>query len=70
MASKRVIIQMRHYFIYGLPIAGLLITLILIGYFVGIEGYSGWRVWLYCALPLIINLLIALPVWLYFKHKK
>ena len=62
--------KMSTYYRYSVPIAGTLISIILLMYFIGYKGYSGWNVLLYCLQPLIISAIVAIYNWIIFFKRK
>lgn len=59
-----------HYFTWTLPIAGFIATLLELVYFVYINGQHSAVAIAYCLLPLVVNVLIALPVWIFKRWQK
>lgn len=55
-----------------MPFVGLFVSLLLFIYFFGVTGVEGsmWAAVLYCALPFLINAILCLPLWIYFKVSK
>ncbi|WEG73979.1 hypothetical protein [Vagococcus intermedius] len=47
------------YFTKSLPLAGICITFILILFFIVYYGESSLLAWLYCLMPLVVNLLVS-----------
>ncbi|MEE3607049.1 hypothetical protein [Bacillus altitudinis] len=58
--------------IFIMPFVGLFVSLLLFVYFFGVTGVEGsmWAAALYCALPFLINAILCLPLWIYFKVSK
>ncbi|MGE1119190.1 hypothetical protein [Bacillus altitudinis] len=58
--------------IFIMPFVGLFVSLLLFVYFFGVTGVEGsmWAAVLYCALPFLINAILCLPLWIYFKVSK
>lgn len=61
MDKKKIEQNFFNYFILAVPTAGCIVTCILLIYFVGINKQYSFNVFLYCAMPLLVNLLISLP---------
>ncbi|KMK99169.1 membrane protein [Bacillus stratosphericus] len=59
-------------YVFIMPFVGLFVSLLLFVYFFGITGVEGstWAAVLYCALPFLINAILCLPLWIYFKVSK
>lgn len=61
MEKKQIEKKLFNYFMIAVPIAGCIITVILLIYFVGINDQHTFAAFLYCIMPLLVNLLISLP---------
>ncbi len=69
--SKTMYLRLSLYFRLVLSLAGVILFVALVLFFVGVKGYRGLDIWLFCALPLIANLVIGLPAWMvYFWRRR
>ena len=51
-----------NYFTISVPLAGFIVTVLLLVYFIGINKQYSFNAVLYCLMPLLVNLLlISLP---------
>lgn len=50
-----------NYFTISVPLAGGVVTVLLLIYFIGINRQYSFNAVLYCLMPLLVNLLISFP---------